>query len=296
MKLGFIGLGKMGAAMAGRLLAAGHDLGVYNRTASKVVALTSKGATPLISVAEAATYGEVVITMLENDTALSAVTEGEGGLLSAMPKGAIHLAMGTHGVQLVKRFSEVHADAGIHFICAPVLGRPQSAEAGQLRIIAGGKSGAIAACQPLFDAMASRTFDGGSDPVSAAATKIVNNMFLACTIEALGEAFALGRRHGLREESLYELLTDGVFTSHVHKLYGKIIADRDYFDSPGFTAITGLKDVMLALAAGDDVSMPLPSVNVCRDRLLGAIANGHGNADWSVMAHEQARAGGLDQF
>jgi 3-hydroxyisobutyrate dehydrogenase-like beta-hydroxyacid dehydrogenase len=294
MKVGFIGLGKMGTAMAGRLLAAGHDLGVYNRTQSKAADLVNQGAKSLGSPAEAAAFGAIVITMLENDAALSAIVEGEGGLLSAMPKGAIHIAMGTHSVAIVSRLAEAHASAGIRFVCAPVIGRPAAAEAAQLGIIAGGEPDVVAACQPLFDAMGRRTYDGGTDPVSAAVAKIVNNMILACAIEALGEGFALGRRHGLPENSLYEILTDGVFSSPVYKIYGKIIADRDYFSSAGFSATTGLKDVMLALAAGEKVSMPLPSANVCRDRLMGAIANGHGNADWSVMAHEQARAGGLD--
>jgi 3-hydroxyisobutyrate dehydrogenase-like beta-hydroxyacid dehydrogenase len=142
--------------------------------------------------------------------------------------------------------------------------------------------------------MGRRTYDCGTKPVSAATAKIVNNMILACAIEALGEGFALSRRYDLPAASLYEILTEGVFCAPVYKVYGKIIADRDYFAAPGFRATTGLKDVMLALAAAEGVAMPLPSANVCRDRLLGAIANGHADADWAVMAHEQARAGGLD--
>ncbi len=293
MKVGFIGLGKMGAAMAGRLLEGGHTIGVYNRTAAKAADLVARGATSLDSVADAARYGDVVISMVENDGALTGIALEAGGLIASMPRGAIHVAMGTHSLALVKKLAEAHADVGQHFIAAPVLGRPPAAEAGQLGIIAGGAPDAIASCQPLFDTMGRRTYDGGPDPVGAAAAKIVNNFILACSIEALGEGFALGRKCGLPADSLYEILTDGLFASPAYKVYGRIIADQNYFEQPGFSATTGLKDILLALSAAESVHVPLPSANVCRDRLIGAIANGHAGADWSVMAHEQARASGI---
>jgi 3-hydroxyisobutyrate dehydrogenase-like beta-hydroxyacid dehydrogenase len=293
MKVSFVGLGKMGVAMAGQVLAAGHELGVYNRTASKGDALVARGATRLASVAEAGAYGEVVVSVVENDKALSSVTLGEGGLVAAMPKGTIHVAMGTHSIALVKAITEAHEAAGQHFVSAPVMGRPPVAEAGQLGIVAGGAAEAVAKCQPLFDAMGRRTYPAGPLPVSAAAAKIVNNFILAASIEALSEGFVLGEKCGLPGESLLEILTDGLFSAPAYKIYGKMIVDKSYFGAPGFAATTGLKDVMLALAAGEAMKVPLPSANVCRDRLLSAIAHGHSDADWSVMAHEQALASGL---
>lgn len=293
MKISFVGLGKMGVAMAGQILAAGHELGVYNRTASKGDDLVAKGATRLASVAEAAAFGDVVITMVENDKALSAVTLGEGGLVAGLAKGAVHVAMGTHSIALIKSITEAHEAAGQQFISAPVMGRPPVAEAGQLGIVAGGPADALAKVQPLFDAMGRRTYPAGPLPVSAAAAKIVNNFLLAAAIEALGEGFALGEKCGLPGDALLEILTDGLFSAPAYKIYGKMIVDKSYFDAPGFAATTGLKDVNLALGAGEAMAVPLPSANVCRDRLLSAIANGHSGADWSVMAHEQARASGI---
>lgn len=293
MKVSFVGLGKMGVAMAGQILAAGHELGVYNRTASKGDALVAKGATRLASVAEAAAFGDVVITMVENDKALRSVSLGEGGLVSAMPKGAIHVAMGTHSIALIKEITEAHEAAGQQLISAPVMGRPPVAEVGQLGIVAGGPAEAVAKVQPLFDAMGRRTYPAGPLPVSAAAAKIVNNFILAASIEALGEGFALGEKCGLPGEALLEILTDGLFSAPAYKIYGKMIVEKSYFGAPGFAATTGLKDVNLALGAGEAMAVPLPSANVCRDRLLSAIANGHAGADWSVMAHEQARASGI---
>lgn len=293
MKVAFVGLGKMGVAMAGQILAAGHELGVYNRTAAKGDDLVARGATQLASVADAAGFADVVVSMVENDKALAAVALGEGGLVAGLTKGAVHVAMGTHSIAQVKAITEAHEAAGQQFVSAPVMGRPPVAEAGQLGIVAGGPADAVARVQPLFDAMGRRTYPAGPLPMSAAAAKIVNNFLLAAAIEALAEGFALGEKCGLPGDALLEILTDGLFAAPAYKIYGKMIVDKSYFDAPGFTATTGLKDVNLALGAGEALAVPLPSAGICRDRLLSAIANGHAGADWSVMAHEQARASGI---
>ncbi len=293
MKVAFIGLGRMGTAMADRLLAAGHELAVYNRTPAKCADLVARGAKLANSVVEAAGHGEVAITMLENDGALSSVTLDAGGLVASMPKGAIHVAMGTHSIALIRKLTKAHADAGQVFVAAPVMGRPPVAAAGQLGILAGGPAAAVEKCQPLFAAMGRRTFDAGKEAVAGAAAKIANNLVLACAIEAMGEGFALAEKCGLSGPLFLEILTDGLFAAPAYKIYGKIIADKAYFGDAGFTATTGLKDINLALAAGEAAAVPMPSVNAARDRLLAAIAQGHGDRDWAVMALEQARASGI---
>ena len=293
MKVGFIGLGRMGTAMANRILAAGHDLAVYNRTPAKADGLVAGGATRAGSVAEVARHGDVVITMLENDGALTSVAHGKAGLIATMPEGAIHIAMGTHSVSLVKALTAAHAEAGHVLLGAPVMGRPPVAEAGQLGILAAGPADAVATCAPLFEAMGRRTFDIGAEPVAAAAAKIAVNMMLACAIEAMGEGFALAEKSGVPGATFFDILTDGLFAAPAYKTYGKIIADKAWLGEAGFTATTGLKDINLALAAGEAAGVPTPSVGVSRDRLLAAIAKGLGDRDWTVMALEQARASGI---
>lgn len=293
MKAAFIGLGRMGTAMADRLLAAGHDLAVYNRSPRKADDLVARGAKRVDSIAEAASHGAVVITMLENDAALSAVVQGEGGLVAAMPKDAIHVAMGTHSISLIKALTTAHAGAGQVLVGAPVMGRPPVAAAGQLGILAGGPPAAVEACAPLFAAMGRRIFDAGTEPVAAAAAKIANNLVLACAIEAMGEGFALAEKCGVSGAAFLDILTDGVFAAPAYKTYGGIIADKAWFGDPGFTATTGLKDINLALAAGEATGVPMPALNASRDRLLSAIAQGHGDRDWTVMALDQMRASGI---
>jgi 3-hydroxyisobutyrate dehydrogenase-like beta-hydroxyacid dehydrogenase len=293
MRVSFIGLGKMGQAMAGRILDAGHDLAVYNRTQGKTADIVARGALPARSVGDAARFGDIVISMLENDTALDAVALGEGGLCQTMPKGAIHVAMGTHSIDAVDALSAAHRAAAQLFVSAPVLGRPPAAAAGQLGIITGGPPDAVTRCEPLFAAMGRRTFEAGPLPSAAAAAKIANNLVLAAAIEAMGEGFALAEKCGVASAAFLDILTDGVFAGIAYKTYGKIIAEKSYFGEAGFSATTGLKDLNLALAAGEARAVPLPTAILCRDRLKAAIASGHGNRDWAVMALEQARASGL---
>ena len=293
MKVGFIGIGRMGSAMVDRILGGGHEIAVYNRTASKCADLVSRGAKLAETVADAARFGEVTITMVENDAALASVVMDDGGLLQSLPKGSIHVAMGTHSVAMIGKLTEAHAGAGQVLVSAPVMGRPPAAAAGQLGILTGGPAAAVEKCQPLFAAMGRRTFDCGATPIGAAAAKIANNAVLACAVEAMAEGFALAEKSGVAGSAFLDILTDGLFAAPAYKIYGKLIAEKGYFGEAGFAATTGLKDVNLALAAGETVGVPLPSVNVCRDRLVSVIARGNGDRDWSVMADEQARASGM---
>ncbi len=293
IKVGVIGLGRMGRHMARRLVDAGHDVVVFNRTASKATDLVAAGAHPAASVGEACDARDVVLTMLADDAALEEIALARDGLRDRLAAGAIHLVMGTHGVDAIRRLDAVHAHARQRLVAAPVLGRPEAAEAGQLGIVAAGPAAAVSECAPLFDVIGRRVFDAGTDPAGASAIKLSNNFVLGCAIEAMGEAFALVRKHGVRAEVLYEVLTQGLFASVAYQTYGRIIADEAW-DRVGFSALLGLKDAALILAAGEAARVPLPAANNLRDRLLGAIAHGDGDRDWAVIAREQARASGIE--
>jgi hypothetical protein len=292
MKVGFIGVGRMGQAMARRLIEAGHDLAVYNRTADKIRALVEAGAKPMGSLEQAAHYGEAVFTMLTDDTALDDVAGRKGGLLESLPRGGIHICSGTHGIGIIRKLKTEHSARGQIFIAAPMLGRPDVVTSGQAGMVIAGPAEALQLCAPLFAAIGRRSFEAGADPEAAAAIKIANNFVLGCAIEAMGEGFSLIRKYGVVPQVFYDVMTDGLFASSAYKVYGKIIVDESY-DRVGQMALLGLKDANLALAAGEAVGVPLPSGNVWRDRLVGAVAHGDGGKDWAVMALEQARASGL---
>ena len=292
MKVGFIGIGRMGQAMVRRLLDAKHEVGVYNRTAAKAKPLADAGAKIVSSIADAARYGEVTYTMLADDAALEDVVFQNGGLLQSLPKGGIHVCAGTHGIPVIRKIKAAHAEKGQMLVAAPMMGRPELVSSGTAGIVASGPAEAMAQCKPLFDAIGRRTFEAGADPEAATAIKIANNFVLGCAIEAMGEGFSLTRKYGVAPSVFYDVMTDGLFNCSAYKVYGKIIVDEAYA-KVGQMAVLGLKDANLALAAGELVGVPLPSGNVWRDRLVGAVAHGDGDKDWAVMALEQARASGL---
>jgi 3-hydroxyisobutyrate dehydrogenase-like beta-hydroxyacid dehydrogenase len=278
--------------MARRLIEASHDIAVFNRTAAKAAELVQAGAKSAASLARAARHGEAVFTMLADDAALDDVAQQKGGLLESLPKGGIHICSGTHGIAVIRKLKAAHAARGQILVTAPMLGRPEMVASGEAGVVIAGPSEVLRRCAPLFEAIARRSIEAGSDPEAATAIKIANNFVLGCAIEAMGEGFSLVRKFGVAPQVLNEVMTDGLFACSAYKAYGKIIVEESY-DRVGQMAILGLKDANLALAAGEAVGVPLPSGNVWRDRLVGAVAHGDGGKDWAVMALEQARASGL---
>jgi 3-hydroxyisobutyrate dehydrogenase-like beta-hydroxyacid dehydrogenase/catechol 2,3-dioxygenase-like lactoylglutathione lyase family enzyme len=290
MRVGFVGLGLMGSGVARNILEAGHDLVVWNRSPEKTAALAAAGATVAPSLAAACQGREVVATMVADDDALVEVVATDGGIRDGLAPGAIHLLMGTHGVDAVRRVAALHDEAGQVLVAAPVLGRPEVAAAGKLGILAAGPPGAVAQCAPLFEAVGRRTFDAGADPLGATVIKLANNFTLGCAIEAMAEAFSLTRAYGVAPEILHEVLTEGLFAgSPAYAGYGQAMIE-DRYEPPGMRAVLALKDVGLVLAAARSAGVALPSALVNRDTLAAAVAEGDGERDWAVVARTRAHA------
>lgn len=293
MKIAFIGLGRMGQGMAHLLLKADHELTVYDMFPEQAASLKDAGARVAESVADACLDAELAITMLPSDAVMESVASASDGILAGLSEGAIHAAMGTHGIDIIRKLTSLHAEKKQKFIASHVLGRPDLAATGQLTIVPGGDPDVVQKLQPIFDVLGKQTVVAGNEPQAASAVKIANNFVLGCAIEAMGEAMSLVRKLGVDPHLFHGVLVDGLFGAPAYQVYGKMIADQAY-DSIGATAVIGLKDMNLALQAAEAAEMPLPSANVMRDRLLGAIAHGDAALDWAVVAREQARASGLD--
>src|SRR3989442_628959 len=153
---------------------------------------------------------------------------------------------------------------------------------------------AVKRCDPLFQLMGRRTFEAGLKPESATAIKLANNLVLGAAIVAQAEAFSLVRKYGVAQQVMYDVMVDGLFAgAPAYKGYGKTMVDET-FDTVGSPVQVGLKDANLILAAADLARVPLPTLDIYRDRLLGAIAHGDGDKDQAVLAREQARACGLE--
>jgi 3-hydroxyisobutyrate dehydrogenase-like beta-hydroxyacid dehydrogenase len=290
MKLGFIGLGRMGAAMAANLVKAGHDVSLFNRSPGKGSSLVELGAHEAADVAGAC-GGDAVITMLADDDAASDIALGPGGLIESLPKGAIHLSMSTISVALSKCLTQAHAKAGQRYVAAPVFGRPDAAAAAKLFIVAAGDAATIDVCQPLFRAMGQQTFPIGTEPSAANLVKLSGNFLMASAIEALGEAVALIGKAGIDRHAYIELLTSSIFNSPVYKIYGGLIA-QGKFEPAAFAAPLGYKDIRLALAAAERLRVPMPLGSLLHDRFLRLLAQGGNHLDWSAVGGLAAQDAG----
>lgn len=300
MKVGFIGLGNMGVGMAANLLKAGHEVTVYNRTASKADPLVKQGARYAAQVADAC-HGEVVMTMLSDDHALESVVFGgasakaEAGVLGSLANGAIHVSLSTVSVALSKKLTAAHAERGQRFVSAPVFGRPEAAAAAKLVVTVSGADDAVAACTPLFDAIGQKTFRFGTNPADANLVKVSGNFLISCVIESLAEAMALVGKAGLNQHEYLDFLTSTLFSAPIYKTYGAIIVDKK-FEPAGFAAPLGFKDNRLALAAAQDLQVPLPIASLVYNRFLTLLANGGEKLDWSAISQLAAKDAGNDRI
>ena len=282
----------MGLAMARLLLQAGHRLTVYNRTRSRADQLKDLKPVVAETPAAAARGADVLITMLADDDSLEAVMLGPEGAVAVLPAGAIHISMSTISPVLAARLAERHRAAGQVYVAAPVFGRPEAAAAKQLWIVAAGPADALTRCRPVLDALGQGVIVVGDDPPHANVIKLAGNFLLAAAIEAMGEAFALGRKYGIAPADLLDIVNGRLIRSPIYENYGKLIAEERY-EPAGFKLKYGLKDIRLALGAAEQVAAPMPLASLIRDRYLAGIARGWGDVDWAALARIAAVDAGL---
>ncbi len=292
MKLGFVGLGSMGSEMAGSLLSAGHELAVYNRTRERGNALHARGARPASSAADAATGADVVFSMLADDAAVEAVTFGGTGIIAGLAPGAVHVSSSTISVALSERLAAAHREAKQSYVAAPVFGRPEAAAAKQLWVLAAGEPAAVDRCLPLLEALGRGVTRLGESAPAANVVKLTGNLLIATMLEALGEAFALTRKAGVLPDTFLDVFVNVFARSSIFENYARLIA-KERYEPAGFKLGLGLKDVRLALAAGEQLQVPLPLASVLRDHFLTALAQGKGELDWSGIAQLAAERAGL---
>ncbi len=292
MKIGFIGLGNMGAGMSRNLVKAGHDLIVYNRTHSRAEELQRLGARVANTASEAAADAEALITMLADDRAVQDVIFEPGRAIESLPGGAIHISMSTISVALSRRLAKSHAEKYQTYIAAPVFGRPDAAATGKLFIVSAGPSEQIEKCRSLFAAMGQKNFVINEDAPAANLIKLSGNFLITTVIESLAEAFALVRKSGVDPQKLLEVLTNSLFSAPVYKTYGAIVA-ADKYEQVGFKMPLGFKDNRLVLAAAEEAAVPMPMASLLHDRFVAAMAQGLENADWSAVARIVYKNAGL---
>jgi 3-hydroxyisobutyrate dehydrogenase-like beta-hydroxyacid dehydrogenase len=279
MKIGFLGLGQMGRKMAARLIDAGYDLTVWNRSAS--VSMSFEGRARIAGTPQEATEAEIVVTMLADDAAVEAVW-----LEPRLTTRGVHLNMATVSLRVARELAKLQKD----YVSAPVFGRPLAAARGELDIVAAGPAAALERCQPAFKALSRQVFLVGAQPEHANAVKIARNFLLATVIESLGEAFALATRCGVDAARFLEIVTSTSLSAPAYKNYGRLMVERAY-EPAQFSMELGLKDVELALATAREQGVALPSAELIKQHLQKAIARGDGHKDWAALAESRGSTG-----
>jgi 3-hydroxyisobutyrate dehydrogenase-like beta-hydroxyacid dehydrogenase len=286
--VGFIGLGRMGAAMARNIMKAGFTLTVYNRTAAKMQSFLDAGAAGATSAAEAATGADVVVTSLMDDASVLDAVEGAGGVFRELRPGAVHVGTTTISPRCARTLAALHAAHGSDYVAAPVVGRPDVAEAGQLISFVAGDAGAIARCQAVVSAYSRAVMPVSATPAVANSLKLVVNYMLCAIVDLIGQVFVFGEKSGIDPQYL-DMVTQTMFSHPGLQEYAARMRERR-FDDVGFDLLGGLKDVQLILEASTETRVPLPFANVVRDKALTAVAHGLGAKDVSV-AYEMTRMG-----
>jgi 3-hydroxyisobutyrate dehydrogenase-like beta-hydroxyacid dehydrogenase len=279
MHIGFIGLGAMGAAMAANLLDKGHSVTVWNRSPGPVAELVALGAEAAGTI-EDALQADIVLSILAHDQAIRDV------LLDALPRArarVVEMVARLTWTRPARELAHTHAALGLGYVAAPVFGRPPVARAGGLNVLAAGAPEAVAKAWPVLEALATRVWPMGEDPVRANAVKIAGNLMIVSAVEAMGEATALGAAHGVPAADLLDMLTSTIFAAPIYKIYGGMIAEGRYHP-PGFAADLALKDVRLAQAAGDEKGLALPLADLVEGGLETLLAGEGDTPDLAALA------------
>jgi 3-hydroxyisobutyrate dehydrogenase-like beta-hydroxyacid dehydrogenase len=292
MKIGFLGLGHMGSQMAKRLMESGHELHVYNRTASAADELIKRGARFAAHPMEIGDV-EVYITMLADDSALESVLFGEKGLFQSMLAGSTHLSMSTISPALAERLEKDHQSKGCAFVGAPVFGRPEAAEAGKLFVMAGGTAPDVQKCSAVFEALSQKVFHVSEKPSLAHLTKVLGNFMLLSSIQILSESLAIANKSGLDQKIFLEAMTGSLFSAPFYKGYGTMMIDKLYDKKVAFKLPLALKDIRLAQQAAESINSPMPSASLVHDQIITAIARGMKDMDLSALGKLASDNAGL---
>lgn len=284
--VGFLGAGSMGTAMVTRLLDAGHDVRVWNRSPGPVETLVDAGASIAHDPAEALGT-DVSFCMLANDDAVDAVLSGIQ--LGTAPR-RIHVMMASISPALSHALERRFRLAGAAYVAAPVLGRPSVAAAGQLNILAAGQTDALDTVEPYLLAMGKRIWRLGDEPSVAHAVKVVVNYNIIHALQALGESVTMVERLGVEPEQITELLAGTLFGGVVHEVYGKLIARREY-SPPGFRMELGRKDLRLAQEIAETLNFQPATLPALVQVFETALADPElRSRDWSAVAEVSRRS------
>ena len=273
----------MGTVMVRRLLGAGHQVTVWNRTQARVEGLVSEGARLASTPAEAALGQDAGLSSLKDDASHEEVFFGSGALLEKLAPGQLHVSLSTLSVALSRRFTEEHAKRGQQFAGAPVFGRPNVAAEGRLWIAVAGAEDAVAKARPALEPLSRGITVVGKEPWQAHALKLGGNFMIASMIQTLSEAMVFARSQGIEPETFLTTVNSALFQSPFYEAYAKVMLHPP--EQPGATIQLGAKDTRLFREAGGAAGFDSGLAAYLAGQLEESIAAGLGDSDWPVSQY-----------
>ena len=293
MRIGFLGTGKMGIPMAQRLIAAGHELRVWNRSEGKTEPLLREGAIAAGTPAEAELGADAVVSMLFDDAAHEDVLFGPNGMMDALSPGSLHISCSTISVALSERLAQEHQKRGIAFVAAPVFGRPEIAEQGRLWIVAAGKREDMDRARPVLEPMSRGISIVGVEPAQAHAVKLGGNFMICAMIHTLSEAFVYAEGQGIAPEKFIETINSALFQSPFYALYSNVMLHPPA--EPGATVEMGEKDLRLLREAAAAKHTQLPLAETLAKVFAEARTAGFAKDDWAVAQYRVSQNHNIPQ-
>jgi 2-hydroxy-3-oxopropionate reductase len=279
-RVGFVGLGIMGTAMARNLMRAGHELIVHNRTRTKAEQLAKDGAKISDAPREVAEKSDIIITMVPGPPEVEEVVAGEDGMLEGAREGCLIVDMSTSSPVLARRLFRAAKDRGVGMLDAPVSGGDIGAAEATLSIMVGGDEDDFWRARPLFEAMGETVVHVGG-PGAGQVVKACNQIVVALVIEAVSEALVLGSKAGVEPEKVIEVLSGGLAANKILGVKAEKLISHDF--APGGKVEYHRKDLGIALAAGREDGAALPATALV-DQMFGAlVAKGRGGWDHSAL-------------
>jgi 3-hydroxyisobutyrate dehydrogenase-like beta-hydroxyacid dehydrogenase len=289
-ELGYVGLGVMGSAIAGRLLAAGHEVTVWNRTREKAEPLLEAGARWGETPREVAERSEIVFTMVTNTEAVRAVTEGPDGILAGLGAGKVYVDMSTASPANSRELADKVAAAGARMLDSPVSGTSITVEEGKASLMVGGDEDTVELARPVLEAIGPRVIHVG--PNGAAVTmKIAVNLSLAVQMLAFSEGVLLAEKTGIPREKAVEVMLASVIASPMVAYRGPLVLAHP--DEVWFDCHMMQKDMNLALELGRQLEVPLPTTALTNEFLTAANGMGIGEKDFAVLFDVLASMAGM---
>jgi len=290
-RVGFVGIGIMGSRMAARLLAAGHEVTVWNRTPEKAAKLVESGAILAASPALAAEGKDICFTNMADGAALKAVCLGPDGVLRADPLPALLVDMGTVGPAESAEIAAAADARGLGYLRSPVSGSTVLAEAGKLTILASGEQATYDAAEPYLAELGEVRYYVGTGE-AARVLKLVLNMMVSTQVQILAEGVVLGEKAGLDWDKMIEVISNSVVASPLVKYKAGPLTARNY--NPAFLLGLMIKDLDLALATAAEAGVELPTTRAVRQFYVQAAEAGHAEKDFSAVTLELEKMAGLE--